>query len=154
MLGDRSYLSDSLLSFLRQKTITLISQVRGPLVQESIYAHWIRSNELGITDELAEEWEQYQKALFGLGAFIQDRDDALMWIGGDNSGFLSVKNAYNALLSTLRMQPVGGWRLKLWKWDLQLKIKLFIWLVEGKKILSWDNLQQKGWEGPSRCQLC
>jgi hypothetical protein len=153
-LGDRSYLSQTLLSFLRQKNITLLFQARGPLVKNPYSAHWIRSNELGITGELAEEWEHYRKALIGSGAFIQDKVDELMWTGGDNSGFLSVKNAYNALLSTLRMQPVGGWRLKLWKWDLPLKIKLFIWLAVENKILSWDNLQQKGWEGPSRCQLC
>jgi hypothetical protein len=49
---------------------------------------------------------------------------------------------------------IRGWRQAVWKWDIQLKIKLFIWLAAENKILTWDNLQQRGWEGPSRCHLC
>jgi ribonuclease HI len=59
-----------------------------------------------------------------------------------------------ALISTQRFPRYGGWRYNIWKWDMQLKIKLFIWLAAENKILTWDILQQKGWEGPSRCQLC
>lgn len=35
-----------------------------------------------------------------------------------------------------------------------MKIKLFIWLVQHKKILTWDNIRKRGVLGPSRCQLC
>lgn len=35
-----------------------------------------------------------------------------------------------------------------------MKIKLFVWLVEHKKILNWDNIRKRGILGPSRCQLC
>ena len=59
-----------------------------------------------------------------------------------------------ALLSTEGLVRIGGWRQAIWKWDIQLKIKLFIWLAAKNKILTWDNLQQRGWEGPSRCHLC
>jgi hypothetical protein len=38
--------------------------------------------------------------------------------------------------------------------EIQLKIKLFIWLVIEEKILTWNMLQRKGWEGPGRCPLC
>jgi hypothetical protein len=96
----------------------------------------------------------FRIALIGAGASIQDTKDELMWTGGDTSGSLTVKNAYMALISTQRFPSYGGWRYNIWKWDLQLKIKLFIWLAAENKILTWDILQQKGWEGPSRCQLC
>jgi ribonuclease HI len=109
---------------------------------------------LGITGDLAAEWDQFRIALIDSGASIQDKDDELMWTGGDTSGSLTVKNAYLALLSTQGLTSLGGWRQTVWKWDIQLKIKLFIWLAAENKILTWDNLQQKGWEGPSRCQLC
>jgi hypothetical protein len=49
---------------------------------------------------------------------------------------------------------VGGWRRKLWKWDCPLKIKLFTWLVAENKILTWKNLQKRGWVGPGICFLC
>ena len=38
-------------------------------------------------------------------------------------------------------------------WDLVLKIKLFIWLSLERKIITWDNLQGRGWERPNICHL-
>jgi hypothetical protein len=86
-----------------------------------------------LTGTLATEWEQFCLALISSGASIQDRDDALMWTGGDNSGSLTVKNVYMALLSTQSCPRIDGWRQKLWKWEIQLKIKLFIWLAAEEK---------------------
>jgi ribonuclease HI len=37
---------------------------------------------------------------------------------------------------------------------IQLKIKLFIWMAAYDKILTWEALQRKGWEGPGVCKLC
>ena len=34
-----------------------------------------------------------------------------------------------------------------------MKIKLFMWLVHHRKILTWDNLKKRGMLGPSRCHL-
>jgi len=42
----------------------------------------------------------------------------------------------------------------LWQNPHWMKIKLFMWLVHHKKILTWENLRKKGFAGPSRCQLC
>jgi hypothetical protein len=49
---------------------------------------------------------------------------------------------------------VETWRRSIWKWKVQLKIKLFISLALEGKILTWDSLQKRGWEGPGRCPLC
>jgi len=35
-----------------------------------------------------------------------------------------------------------------------MKIKLFIWIVHQRKILTWENLLKKGFTGPSKCYLC
>jgi hypothetical protein len=153
-MGDKSFLSHNLISLLRQKKISVLAQAWGQQDQASPMTYWIRSNELDITGELAVEWDHFRISLIGSGASIQDKDDKLMWTGGDSSGFLTVKNAYMALLSTQSLSILGGWRKKIWKWDIQLKIKLFIWLAAENKILTWDNLQQRGWEGPGWCQLC
>jgi hypothetical protein len=93
------------------------------------------------------EWDIFCRALIGSGVQLQDKPDELKWIGGDNSGTLSVKNVYCALASKIWHQPIGGWRKNLWTWDFALKIKLFIWLSVENKILTWDNLQCKGWKG-------
>jgi hypothetical protein len=35
-----------------------------------------------------------------------------------------------------------------------MKIKLFFWLMAENKVLTWQILQQKGWQGLGRCYLC
>jgi hypothetical protein len=47
-----------------------------------------------------------------------------------------------------------GWRKNFWSWNIQMKVKLFFWLVAENKVLTWQILQQKGWQGPGRCYLC
>jgi hypothetical protein len=46
------------------------------------------------------------------------------------------------------------WRQRIWKASCPLKCKLFTWLMLENKLLFWNNLQARGWEGPSRCSLC
>jgi len=50
-----------------------------------------------------------------------------------------VKNIYAALISNLEWLEN-----KLWKWKVQLKKKLFIWMAVENKILTWQVLQGKG----------
>jgi hypothetical protein len=78
----------------------------------------------------------------------------LLWTGGDGSRRPTVKNIYLSLAKKKWMTVIGGWKRDLWKWDLAQKIKLFIWLSSENKILTWDSLQKKGWQGPNRCPLC
>jgi ribonuclease HI len=96
----------------------------------------------------------FRHALQASGVSIHDKEDNLLWIGGDSSGSLMVKNVYVAFLSTQNLSILTGWRKSLWKWDIQQKIKLFMWLAVENKILTWNNLQHRGWIGPGRCQLC
>jgi ribonuclease HI len=35
-----------------------------------------------------------------------------------------------------------------------MKLKLFAWLLIENKLLMWEKLQARGWEGPNRCILC
>lgn len=42
----------------------------------------------------------------------------------------------------------------IWKFNLPLKVICFVWLCLANRINSWDNLQKKGWIGPSYCCLC
>ena len=41
------------------------------------------------------------------------------------------------------------------RWGIHSKIlKITMWLTLNNKILTWDNLQKRGWKGPNRCALC
>lgn len=77
-----------------------------------------------------------------------------MWSGGDRSGLLTSKNVYTTITNTLWQNSIGRWRKQLGSWNIAQKIKLFTWLTIENKIHTWDNLQRKGWVGPSMCQLC
>jgi hypothetical protein len=94
------------------------------------------------------------KALVSSGIHLQPTEDMLLWTGGDHSGMLTVKNVYTALSKKLWPLQIVGWRKHLWSWDLPYKIKLFTWLVVENKLLTWENLQKRGWIGPSICPLC
>jgi len=52
-------------------------------------------------------------------------EDQLLWNGDDSSGSLFVRNCYNAFFSTQALPIRRGWKNKLWKWRIQLKILLF-----------------------------
>jgi hypothetical protein len=123
--------------------------------------HWKTSEEIGLSGNLAVEWDAYCRELSGVGVQLQNQEDALIWTGGDRSGCLNVKNIYLALAKKKWLNVIGGWRRHMWKWDMAQKIKLFIWLSIENKILTWDTLQRKGWQGPNhlslvlqRCRIC
>jgi hypothetical protein len=153
-LGNFSLLSQELLASLKWRNIYFLFQARGSIRPGTICAQWKASDDLGLMGEQAIEWDLFCRALIFSGVQLQDRPDELKWIGGDRSGTLTARNVYNALASKLWPQPIGGWQKKLWTWDLAPKIKYFTWLFVENKILTWDNLQSRGWSGPSICSLC
>lgn len=44
--------------------------------------------------------------------------------------------------------------LKVWNFNIPLKLKCFTWLSYNKKLNTWDNLHKRGWIGPDRCSIC
>lgn len=83
---------------------------------------------------------------------ISTSPDQLRW-GKNNEGNFNLKEAKQIALGL--DFPNHD---KVWK-DLQqnqnwMKIKLFMWLVEHKRILTWENLRKRRVNGPSRFQLC
>jgi hypothetical protein len=66
---------------------------------------------------MVDEWDSYRRHLIDSGIKLVDRPDELIWIGGDNSGQISVKNVYEALSNKIWNYKIGGWRRMLWTWD-------------------------------------
>jgi hypothetical protein len=65
-----------------------------------------------------------------------------------------VKNAYDAILSTMNLSIFQEWKKNIWKWGIPLKITLFLWLAVEGRLSTWDKLQAKGWIGSGICLLC
>jgi zinc-binding in reverse transcriptase len=42
----------------------------------------------------------------------------------------------------------------MWKSHIPFKIQIFLWLVRKNKIITWVNLQKKGWKGCITCLFC
>jgi hypothetical protein len=121
---------------------------------QHLSSYWICNNDLGFSGDTSAEWDQYRQTLIYFRAFLHDTEDDLMRIGGDHYRFPTVKNIYWAIVSTRNLRKVGILRQSIWKSNIQLKIKLFIWLAAKGKILTWDTLQTRGWEGPGCFYFC
>jgi hypothetical protein len=144
-MGSSSFLSLPLLIVLRKKHFSVLAQVWRIHGQDSLLSTWINILDMDLTGDLAAEWDHFGRALQASGVSLSENEDEILWIGGDSSGSLSKKNVYAALISTLNQLMLTGWRNRLWKWHIQQKIKLFLWLAVENKILTWINLQLRGW---------
>jgi hypothetical protein len=100
------------------------------------------------------EWDNFAQLLKDSGVYLKAKADSLLWTGGDRSDRITAKNVYNALAAFSWNTSIASWRQRIWKASCPLKYKLFSWLMLENKLLFWDNLQARGWEGPSRCSLC
>jgi hypothetical protein len=153
-LGNLSFLSQSLVSMLKQNHIHTLAQARKCSNSTSLCDYWLTSIDINLRGSLATEWDLFRKALIDTGIILQNTKDKLMWTGGDNSGIPSVKKNYRGIVTTKCLKRIDRWQLSLWHWHIHLKIKLFVWLAVEGRILTWDSLQARGWIGPSRCVLC
>jgi len=50
--------------------------------------------------------------------------------------------------------PSHGPCIKIWTQNLWPKLSFFLWLLYHGKILTWDNMLKKGFQGPTICHLC
>lgn len=151
-LEERSLLSSSLCAHLSTLNIMTLSDVRMNGVT-ALPDHWLGSSELALVGSWAEEWNCYIIALRSAGITLSTEPDSLLWAGGDATGTLSVKNLYAAIQLLSVHSLDSSWYFQLWKWTVPLKIKLFLWLAGKAKILTWDGLRRRGWEGPGICLL-
>jgi hypothetical protein len=49
---------------------------------------------------------------------------------------------------------VGGSNKKIWKAQIPLKIKVFMWLLTQNAILTKDNMIKRNWQGDQHCRFC
>jgi hypothetical protein len=153
-LGDRARLSVELVQNLIDNQITTLAHATNFVNPVTLTEVWKTSVDLNLTGAHAAEWSTFIVELNKSGVILRgDQVDLLLWSGGDGSGVFSVKNCYDALISTFNFPVSQGWKASLWKRKVQQKIILFFWLAVENRLLTWDNLQSKGWIGPGYC-LC
>jgi len=78
--------------------------------------------------------------------------DKLRW-GYKMEGTFSIQEAFQLARGPPAANPDPFWN-NLWEAKHWPKITLFLWLVARGRALTWDNLQKRGFTGPSQCVLC
>ena len=153
-MGNSSFITKNLQTALDLQDIKTLDQIKIHTEDQSPSTNWVSSRDLGLTGTLEKEWDLYRLALIKSGAILTEEEDNLMWSSGDESGIPTVKNFYLNIIKTKNLTKAETWRRSIWHWKMPLKIKAFIWLSLEGKILTWDSLQKRGWEGLGRYPLC
>jgi hypothetical protein len=84
-----------------------------------------------------------------MGVQLTASNDVFRW-NLTASGQFSVKSMYLDLLDN----PVGNLKKYIWKIKVPLKIRIFLWFLHKKVILTKDNLKKRNWQGCSKCCFC
>jgi ribonuclease HI len=153
-MEDCSILPPGLCSDLLSQNISFLAQIKVPTASPSLPDNWKGARDLSFFGWRAIAWEHYTTELKCAGISLREEPDSLVWAGGDASGIPSVKNIFSALLSFKNLVPDLSWRQQVWKWKIPLKYKLFVWLAGIDRILTWDSLRRRGWEGHGLYSLC
>jgi hypothetical protein len=80
---------------------------------------------------------------------LSDEKDALVW-RLTTSGSFSVKSMYADYMNghTIFL------RKYIWKLKIPLKVRIFMWFLHKKVILTKDNLARRNWNGCKKCVFC
>ena len=109
-MGGNFLLSLNILSALHCRNIFTLARAMRHYDIQHLSSTWLNNNDLGFTGDLAIEREHFRKALYDSGAYLRDSEYVLMWTGGDNSIFSTIKKLYWAILSTKNLRKFGGSR--------------------------------------------
>jgi hypothetical protein len=104
------------------------------------------SRELDI--EQMERWDELSSRLQGV--CFSDESDTVVW-ALKKDGQFTTRSLYKFL-------SFGGVRNKrlveIWKTNVPLKVRIFMWQMFQDKIKSADQLKKWNWKGDFNCQLC
>jgi hypothetical protein len=77
---------------------------------------------------------------------LQEGNDRFSW-NLRKDGTFSVRSMYLHRLDSFAPYCNKG----IWKLKIPLKIKVFLWLLNKRLILTKDNLARKNWKGSQKC---
>jgi len=144
-------LSPQLLAYFRMRGYNTLSHFCN--YTSAIMNHWKGSDFFRLNGSWKLQWDRFTSSLQRLGIRLSDNADRLFW-RFNSSGKVTAKSAYIQLSSVAGPDADWWWDLSIWRFDAPLKIICFFWLLMNKRILTWDQLCNRGWSGPGFCVLC
>lgn len=126
--------------YLRILGLSTLNMVHHQRFGNAANLKWFSAYELGLSGHLARRWEDYTNQLNSAGIQLNDAEDRLVWGGNPASGNVTAKSAYKRILQDKYIYPQDWWYLKIWQWNIPVKLKCFSWLILQDKLKTWDNL--------------
>lgn len=121
---------------------------------QGLTAIGILLRDLCIGGEWKIAWEDFTNCLSQGGIHLYSRSDSLVRALNPKNGTVTANAVYDSIVLSL-CPPLGSRLLDIiWNGTLPRKISCFVWLAISNKLLTWDNLQKRGWIEPSVCALC
>jgi hypothetical protein len=109
---------------------------------------WMIEFRRQIVGTMSEEWHQLQDMLADIT--LTEGGDKVYW-GLEQSGKYTAKSLY-------KFMTTGGIRdlqmMAIWKCNIPLKVKIFMWMAMHDRIQSKVQLKKKKWSGPLEYLVC
>ena len=147
---DRSFiLSDELRLYLEDYGISTLDQA----INDSTGV-WFTTEELDLCDVWRCQWDIYIRGLRYNRINLRGESDTLLWSYGTYAGPITAACSYDSLIDIHDEEEQNRDLYMLWYLKLPLKLICFTWLLMKDRILTWDHLQSRGFNGPGLCVLC
>ena len=153
IVGFRSSYSlpEDLRSYLEDLNVCSLAQARNTLSSRS---YWYTLEDLDIGGSYSTIWNNYIESLIGAGIRLSNSSDDLVWTYKKNAGSITAKAVYDCIVFSHSPPAPSPAESSLWNRALPNKISCFIWLSIRNRILTWENLQKRGYHGHGICVLC
>lgn len=115
---------------------------------------WTDATKLNLGGSSVEEWKTYVKNLSFVSLCHSGSEDCINWARIIATNAPIVAETYKSLSAQIYNPQEMSRFSKIWKWQVPIKIILFSWLTWRNKILTWDNLMERGHSIPGYCVFC
>jgi hypothetical protein len=124
-----------------------LSLNQGVSVYEVAMNEWVILFKVRLHGVLREQWYQLVAKLNRVT--LSNDNNIPLWIWTANK-FFSVKSTYEQLTKG----DFGNSYRRVCRAKMPEKIKIFMWLLEQKAILTKDNMIKRNWQGDPGCYFC
>ena len=138
--------------YLEDFGICTLAQARNQTPFASGY--WFSAEDLDLVGEWKALWDNFIRGLDYGRIRLSDQNDSLIWSHNNYIGPLIAAEGYDYVFSDSCSEISDSVLDFIWTLNIPLKIACFTWLLTRGKILTWDQLQIKGFNGPGHCVLC
>lgn len=140
--------------YLEDYGITTLAHARNYDLEATSY--WLTASDLDLGGVWHDIWNEYISGMEQGRLKLDTTPDCLLWSFKNYTGPITAAIAYDCVANHYLASHCAALPLHraLWKLRIPEKIRCFIWLLSSNRVLTWDQLKKRGFQGPSLCILC